>query len=119
MPDYQKIVCTAPTELAWGEQMARRVAELQEELATTQKCWAASETARNESVAELEAEVARLRGVLDNLPEGLHTAWRRYFDLLGEVPHGTQKQLAALMELVPGWRDALAERALAPGKEAK
>ncbi len=29
----------------------------------------------------------------------LSTAWARYTDLFGQVPHGTEKQMAALLEL--------------------
>lgn len=36
-----------------------------------------------------------------DLAKALQIGWRKYTDLLGEPPHGTEKQLAALIELVP------------------
>lgn len=36
----------------------------------------------------------------DELAKRLHTAWARYEALLGEPPHGTLKQLLALVELM-------------------
>ncbi len=33
--------------------------------------------------------------------QGLAKAWARYAEFFGEVPHGTEKQMAALLELIP------------------
>jgi hypothetical protein len=38
------------------------------------------------------------------LAKGLYHGWRRYKDLFGVEPHGTQKQMAALLELTPAWK---------------
>jgi hypothetical protein len=35
------------------------------------------------------------------LANDLAAAWIRYRSLFGDVPHGTQKQMAALLELMP------------------
>lgn len=31
----------------------------------------------------------------------LRVAWRKYREMVGEDPHGTEKQLAAMLELAP------------------
>ncbi len=33
-------------------------------------------------------------------PAALTDAWRRYVTVFGRAPHGTEKQMAALLELV-------------------
>lgn len=35
----------------------------------------------------------------ETLAKKLNNGWRRYVELFGEPPHGTEKQLAALLEL--------------------
>lgn len=35
------------------------------------------------------------------LAKSLASAWLRYVELFGEPPHGTEQQLAALIELIP------------------
>ena len=37
----------------------------------------------------------------DDLAEGLHEAWKRYFNCFVEHPHGTVMQLRALLEFLP------------------
>lgn len=54
-----------------------------------QKQLTAMRRERDELAAALESEV---------VAEKLHTAWGRYTELLGEPPHGTMKQLLALLE---------------------
>lgn len=34
-------------------------------------------------------------------PKALCAAWRRYAEIFGDVPHGTERQMAALLEFVP------------------
>jgi hypothetical protein len=37
----------------------------------------------------------------DDLAQGLFTAWSKYVQLFGEQPHGTLKQLRAMLEFIP------------------
>ena len=39
-----------------------------------------------------------------SLARDLTQAWQRYVELFGEPPHGTAKQMAALVELLPKHR---------------
>ena len=34
-----------------------------------------------------------------DLATALHVAWKKYYELFGESPHGTLKQIGALVEL--------------------
>ena len=44
---------------------------------------------------------------LDELADKLHHGWKRYVELFGEPPHGTLRQIRAMLELckldVPRW----------------
>lgn len=48
----------------------------------------------------------------------LSEGWRKYVDLLGEVPHGTQQQMAALLELAQ-FRQFLGQGKLMASKQNK
>jgi hypothetical protein len=37
----------------------------------------------------------------DALAQGLHAAWGKYVELFGEDPHGTYRQLRAMLEFLP------------------
>jgi len=65
-----------------------------------------------EELAALKAENERLRAALTRT--ALAAAWKRYCELFGEEPHGTIKQMGALLELA-GIRQAAPE----PEKEAQ
>ena len=45
------------------------------------------------------AERATPKDAVTELSKNLASAWLRYVELFGEPPHGTEKQLAALIEL--------------------
>lgn len=48
----------------------------------------------------LEAHGKPNEGIL-RLAESLNSAWRKYSELFGEPPHGTIKQLTAMLTLSP------------------
>jgi hypothetical protein len=50
-----------------------------------------------------DAENATPKDAVEELAKNLAFAWSRYVELFGEPPHGTEKQLAALIELCVGW----------------
>jgi hypothetical protein len=53
----------------------------------------------------------------------LSAAWVRYAQLFNDVPHGTAKQMAAMLQLIPvqSWKElmALAEREQVGGEDGK
>ena len=44
----------------------------------------------------------------------LATAWERYTAFFGTPPHGTHKQLAAMLELIPGYYLAPVDKNVTP-----
>ena len=58
-------------------------------------------------IERLEARVEALEGVQ---PERLARAWARYTELFGEPPHGTVRQIAAMLELTGEWGEAVKAR---------